>query len=60
MSSRDGIPVDVISVDRDEGDICVPGKELGCFAGVFLLNEDIVKAPWETVLAVIQRRYPFS
>ena len=42
MSSRDGMPVDVIMVDRDDGDRRVPGDILGCLEVVFLLKEDMV------------------
>lgn len=43
MSSRDGMPVDVIVVGRDDGDRRVPGCILGCFEVVFLLKEDMAR-----------------
>lgn len=51
MSSSDGIPVDVMVVDGEEGEIRQPGGRLDCFVAAFLLNEDIVelKVPWESV-----------
>lgn len=42
MSSRDGMPVDVIMVDSDDGDRRVPRGIVGCFEVVFLLKEDMV------------------
>ena len=51
MSSSDGIPVDVMVVDGEEGEIRQPGGRLDCFVAAFLLNEDIVEleVPWESV-----------
>ena len=41
MSSRDGIPVEVIVVASDDGDTRVPRGRLGCFEVDFLLKEDM-------------------
>lgn len=43
MSSRDGIPVEVMMVDEAAGEGRVPGYEgsVGVFAAPFLLKEDM-------------------
>lgn len=38
-SSREGIPVDVINVEIDEGEYRVPAGKVICFDDVFLLND---------------------
>jgi len=42
MSSRDGMPVEVMVVASDDCDTRVPGGRVGYFDVVFLLKEDMV------------------
>lgn len=42
MSSREGIPVDVIVVRDDAGDGFVPASPAGCFPVPLRLKEDII------------------
>jgi hypothetical protein len=41
MSSRDGIPVEVIVVDCDDGNLRVPTDRTGCLGVDFRLKEDM-------------------
>lgn len=58
MSSREGMPVDMMIVDEDAGEGRVPGYEngVGVFVEPFLLKEDMVHMRVQTSVCKSQIR----
>ena len=44
MSSKEGIPVEVIEIEEDPGRNLVPARFPACFDDVFRLKDDILQA----------------